>query len=159
MVKVLFVCLGNICRSPLAEGVFKNAIKIRGLSGKIECDSAGTSTWHIGEIPDPRSIEIAEENGISLDHFGQQVNGRDFSEFDYIVAMDDNNRQVLISIERRSGGKAKIIKMMDFDDYRSGGNVPDPYYGGHDGFQRVFNMLEESCSNFIDYLVEEHQLA
>ena len=158
MVTVLFVCLGNICRSPLAEGVFKSAVINRGLSSKIKCDSAGTSSWHIGETPDPRSIEIAKENGITLDHFGKQVVGDDFSKFDYIIAMDDDNRKDLESIERRYGGTAKIIKMMDFDNSRSGSNVPDPYYGGHDGFERVFNMLSESCNNFIDYLVEKHKL-
>ena len=158
MVTVLFVCLGNICRSPLAEGVFKSAVKSRGLSDKIQCDSAGTSSWHIGEMPDPRSIEIAKDNGIVLDHFGAQVDGDDFSKFDYIIAMDENNRQDLELIQKRHGGKAVIVKMMDFDNSRSGSNVPDPYYGGHDGFERVFIMLKESCNNFIDYLVEKHQL-
>jgi protein-tyrosine phosphatase len=158
MVKVLFVCLGNICRSPLAEGVFKNLVRERGLSSKISCDSAGTSPWHIGDHPDPRSVEIAEENGILLDHLGQQVSVGDFSEFDYIMAMDDSNKADLEHLERRYGGKARVVKMMDFDNTSSGMNVPDPYYGGPEGFQRVFDMLTESCNNFIDHIVEESQL-
>jgi len=157
MVTVLFVCLGNICRSPLAEGVFKNVVRNRGLSHQITCDSAGTSSWHVGEIPDPRSIEIASDNGIDLDHYGRQVDQGDFSRFDYIIAMDENNRFDLEAVERRSGGKAKLIKMMDFDDNRSGKDVPDPYYGGQGGFQRVFDMLEESCNNFVDYLIDKHK--
>ncbi len=159
MVTVLFVCLGNICRSPLAEGVFKNTVNHRGLSHKISCDSAGTSSWHVGEMPDPRSIDIAMENGIKLDHHGQQVNGEDFSSFDYVVAMDENNRMDLEVVRRQSGGNARIVKMMDFDNDKSGKDVPDPYYGGQGGFQRVYDMLEESCNNFIDHLIEKHKMS
>ena len=130
----------------------------RGLDGKIECDSAGTSSWHIGDRPDPRTIETAVENGIKLDHLGRQVEIQDLYEFDYIVAMDESNREDLDILSRDITGKAKIVKMRDFDGIEGGGNVPDPYYGGQEGFQVVFDMLSESCDNFIDFLIKKHGL-
>ena len=159
MINVLFVCLGNICRSPLAEGIFKSNVMNRGLRKFIQCDSAGTSGWHIGEQPDSRSIRIANENGIRLDHGGRKLHPEDFLKFDYIIAMDQANYEDIVSLSHHQpDGKAKIIKMLDYDNNSSGGEIPDPYYGGPDGFQNVFNMLEESTTNFIDHLVAVHHL-
>ena len=159
MVKVLFVCLGNICRSPLAEGVFKQRVQDAGLEDKIHVDSAGTSGWHIGEGPDPRSIEIAEKNGIYLDSFGRKAVSEDFKKFDYIIAMDSDNYSDLKRLSHSSmNGTARLFLMRDFDDIGKGQDVPDPYYGGEDGFAYVFELLDRSCQNLIEQIRKDHNL-
>jgi protein-tyrosine phosphatase len=159
MVKVLFVCLGNICRSPLAEGVFKQHVHEAGLLDKILVESAGTSGWHIGEPPDPRSVDVAWKNGIVLDSFGRKAISNDFQDFDYIIAMDQNN---YTDLKRLPGsakeGAAKLLLMRDFDRIGQGEDVPDPYYGGSDGFKNVFEMLDRSCRNLLEEIKESHQL-
>jgi len=157
MVHVLFVCLGNICRSPLAEGIFKKLVSEAGLSSIIEVDSAGTSRWHIDEPPDTRSIQIAALNGIRLDHLGRQILKKDLDNFDYIFAMDKENLHEILRLQNPDHvHKARVMLMRDFDNQQSGADIPDPYYGGQNGFQLVFDMLEESLSNFLDYLIEEN---
>ena len=159
MIKVLFVCLGNICRSPLAEGVLKYKVNEENLESEILVESAGTSGWHIGESPDPRSIEIAEQNGIHLDSYGRKAVSEDFAEFDYIVAMDRNNYADLKKLPGSSKeGAAKLVLMRDFDDMGQGQDVPDPYYGGDDGFRHVYELLDRSCQNLLDEIKEEHKL-
>jgi len=159
MIKVLFVCLGNICRSPLAEGIFKHQVKMAGLEKKIIIDSAGTSGWHIGDSPDPRSIDIAGKNGISLDSFGRKAVAEDFSEFDYILAMDRDNLRDLQNLRRSSiNSRAQLSLMRDFDSIANGSDVPDPYYGGADGFRMVFEMLDRSCANLLEEIVTAHKL-
>jgi protein-tyrosine phosphatase len=159
MIKVLFVCLGNICRSPLAEGIFKKKVKDAGLDKFITIDSAGTSRWHIDEPPDNRSKEIAFRNGIELEHLGRQISHSDLSDFDYIIAMDADNYEDIMRIrETRGNGKAEILLMRDYDDQQSGADIPDPYYGGPNGFQLVFDLLDESLSNFLDKIRKEHRL-
>ena len=159
MVKVLFVCLGNICRSPLAEGVFKQRVKEADLEDKIFVDSAGTSGWHIGEAPDPRSIEVAWQNGIELDSDGRKAISEDFQKFDYIIAMDGNNYSDLKRLPGSSiEGAAKLNLMRDFDDIGKGQDVPDPYYGGDDGFTYVYDLLDRSCRNLLDEIIDDHQL-
>jgi protein-tyrosine phosphatase len=159
MVHVLFVCLGNICRSPLAEGIFKKLIEEAGLSSFINADSAGTSRWHIDEPPDTRSIQIAEKNNIQLDHLGKQILRNDLDRFDYILAMDHENLEEILRLQNLDQiHKAKVMLMRDFDNQQSGADIPDPYYGGQNGFQLVFDMLEESLSNFLDFLMDEHKL-
>jgi len=159
MVKVLFVCLGNICRSPLAEGIFKYKVNEAGLDDVIIAESGGTSGWHIGERPDPRSVEVAKQNGIYLDSRGRKAVNEDFEIFDYIIAMDKNN---FLDLKRLSGssmdGAAKLMLMRDFDDIGNGQDVPDPYYGGDDGFTYVFNLLDRSCQNLLEQIQEDHQL-
>ena len=159
MIKVLFVCLGNICRSPLAEGVLKHQISQAGLEGKIKVASAGTSGWHIGESPDPRSIDIARKNGIALDSFGRKAVGEDFQEFDYIIAMDKSNLANLKALNGSTEPQAaKLFLMRDFDDVGKGQDVPDPYYGGDDGFSKVFEMLDRSCRNLLLTIKSENKL-
>ena len=159
MVKVLFVCLGNICRSPLAEGIFKYKVKQEGLVDKVHVESAGTSGWHIGERPDPRSIEIAEQKGIYLDSYGRKAVNTDFKDFDYIIAMDGNNFSDLKRLPASSeNGAAKLKLMRDFDEIGKGQDVPDPYYGGDDGFSYVFDLLDRSCQNLLEKIKEDHRL-
>ena len=159
MVKILFVCLGNICRSPLAEGVFKEKVRKEGLEKKVAVVSAGTSGWHIGEPPDPRSIEVARTNGIVLDSKGRKAISEDFETFDYIIAMDKSN---FLNLKNLPGsnyeGAAKLFLMRDFDDLGKGKDVPDPYYGGDDGFTKVFEMLDRSCQNLLDEIIANHHL-
>lgn len=159
MIRVLFVCLGNICRSPLAEGIFKKLVNEAGLESVIESDSAGTSRWHIDEPPDTRSIQIAARNNIRLDHLGKQVLRNDLNKFDYILAMDTDNLENILKLEVPGQEyRAKVMLMREFDDERSGADIPDPYYGGENGFQHVFNLLEESLGNFLVFLIREHGL-
>ena len=158
MIKVLFVCLGNICRSPLAGGVFKEKVKEKGLIGHIKVDSAGTSGFHLGEDPDPRSCEIAKENGIELKHSGRQLVRDDFENYDYILAMDKSNYEDILNLKKHSGmSDSEVVMFRDFDNSQSGEDIPDPYYGGKDGFEKVYQLIEESSENFLDYLKEKHQ--
>lgn len=159
MVNVLFVCLGNICRSPLAEGIFKNMIAEKGLANEISCDSAGTSGWHIGEAPDARSEAIANAHGISLDHTGRQLQEDDFRDFDYIIAMDKSNFQNIKAAKGFGNFAAEnLVMMRAYDEQAKSADVPDPYFGGPEGFSEVYNMLERSCSSFLDHIVEKHQI-
>ena len=145
--RVLFVCLGNICRSPMAEGIFRQVAKGRQL--EVEIDSAGTSNWHIGEPPDTRGQERLLQDGIDISGLrGRQVSGRDFTGFDIIIAMDDDN---LMKLRRLAGTERaqKVQKFLDFVPGEKDGNVPDPYYGGSDGFELVLDMMEEGCREII----------
>jgi protein-tyrosine phosphatase len=160
MVNVLFVCLGNICRSPLAEGILKDKVVQKGLADYIKVDSAGTSGWHINEAPDRRSADIALRNGIKLDHVGRQLLSDDFSRFDYIIAMDSQNFNNIINLQDSNpDGNAEIYMIQEFDNKQSGHDVPDPYYGGPNGFQLVYDMMDESITNFLDHIVTNHNLS
>lgn len=148
-IKVLFVCLGNICRSPMAEGIFKAQVEKAGLSDKIEIDSAGTSAYHIGELADPRMRETALQHGITLTHKARQVKADDLLEFDYVIAMDPIN---LSDLQRLAPNpKAKVKLMRSFGKNADNLAIPDPYYGGNDGFEEVFELLE----GFTGALLEE----
>ncbi|UCC23824.1 MAG: low molecular weight phosphotyrosine protein phosphatase [Gemmatimonadales bacterium] len=151
-VSVLFVCLGNICRSPLAEGVFIHLLEGDGRLLDVRVDSAGTGAWHVGNAPDPRSREVAERNGIRLPSRARQVRSEDFHDFDLIVAMDRSNLHDLASLQRKHGGKARLALMRDFDPEPGDGEVPDPYYGGPSGFDRVFEMVLRSARGLLDEL-------
>lgn len=155
-IKVLFVCLGNICRSPLAEAVFKHKVRERGLESWIEADSCGTSNYHIGDTPDPRTLANAEKNGITINHLGRQLCAADFDEFDYILAMDKSNYQNILRLPDGARNKGKVQLMRDYDPTAKG-EVPDPYYGGEKGFQEVFDILDRSIDKFIDHLVASHK--
>ena len=156
MIKVLFVCLGNICRSPLAEAIFNQKTKENNLSEQIEADSAGTANYHIGDDPDPRSIEVAVRHDVPISHKGRQFHHSDGKKFDYILAMDNaNHRDIIHELADRHSG---LYLMRDFDPEGKGKDVPDPYYGGKDGFEDVYQMLDRSCDELIQFIKKEHSL-
>ena len=144
--KILMVCLGNICRSPLAEGIL--AHKTKQLDVKV--DSAGTAAYHIGELPDKRSIEIADKYNIDLkNQRARQFSRSDFDEFDIIYAMDTNNLAHLISLAETEKERNKIRLILNEINPDSCESVPDPYYGGENGFQNAYNMLNEACDKIV----------
>ncbi len=151
--KVLFVCLGNICRSPSAEAVFTGIVKKEGLAGKFEIDSAGTSGWHAGEPADRRMQGHALKRGYDLTSISRKFNpASDFDHFDLIIGMDDENINALKSMARNSDDTAKIHKMTDFVREWNYNEVPDPYYGGEEGFELVLDLLEDSCEGLLENL-------
>ena len=156
MINVLFVCLGNICRSPLAEAIFNEKVRISDLSNKISSDSAGTAAYHIGEKPDPRSIEVAQKHNIPISHRGQQFLAEHENEFDYLIAMDDSNYRNMV-VEMGNDPK-KLFKMRHFDSIGKNSDVPDPYYGGKDGFEEVYQILDRSTEALLQFIKREHNL-
>ena len=148
-VRVLFVCLGNICRSPTAHGVFEAMIEQNGLSDRIEVDSAGTSGWHIGARSDPRSSEAAGRRGYDMSHIrARQVDSEDFSTFDYILAMDDQNLADLQALKPDDFNGCLDLFLSFSSDY-AGQAVPDPYYGGEQGFEHVLDMVEDGSRGLL----------
>lgn len=150
-VSVLFVCLGNICRSPLAEGVFRQIIEQRGLSNRITTDSAGTGGWHTGDAPDRRSIAVAAQNGIDLSKLkARQISRRDFSTFNIILGMDASN----VSNIRRIAPEEARERVHLFSALTLGKtwDVPDPYYGDASDFERVYHMISEGCISLAERL-------
>ncbi len=151
--------MGNICRSPLAEAIFNHKIQALGLSRKFKSDSAGTSDYHIGELPDERSIQCAQRKGLEINHRGRQVNRTDFRDFDYIIAMDDTNLRSLQALSAKYKYSDKeIFLMRDFVTGCEGLSVPDPYYGGEEGFDEIYQILDESIEGFLTKIKNVNQL-
>jgi protein-tyrosine phosphatase len=150
--KVLFVCLGNICRSPIAEGIFAHLVRERGLEGRYLADSAGTGDWHVGQAPDRRAITAAQRRGVALPSLCRQVGINDFRDFDVILAMDKNNLRDLTAL-CPAPLHGKIRLMRDYDTGKDvGADVPDPYYGGPYEFDQVYEMLDRCCSRLLEDL-------
>jgi protein-tyrosine phosphatase len=145
--RVLMVCLGNICRSPLAEGILKSKVESLGLDWHV--DSAGTGSWHIGELPDKRSVQIAREKGIDItDQRARQFSARDFDLFDMILVMDSSNYNNIVRLARHDGDKEKIDLLLNYAYPNQNRAVPDPYYDG--GFEKVFEMIDLACDKLIE---------
>lgn len=157
MVNVLFVCLGNICRSPTAEGVFRALVAREGLNQTITTDSAGTASWHTGNPPDERGQAEALKRGVDIsDLRARQVKEQDFLQFDYVIAMDRSNHDDLLAICPK-GHEHQIHLFLDFAPSIDQVEVPDPYYGGVDGFGEVLQMIEVASQGLLDH-IHEHNL-
>ncbi|MBL4846645.1 MAG: low molecular weight phosphotyrosine protein phosphatase [Planctomycetes bacterium] len=152
MTSVLFVCLGNICRSPLADAVFNHLVQARSLEAHYTIDSAGTSAYHAGGPADPRSIAVARKNGIAVTSVSRKVHSGDHTEFDWVIAMDRENLRDL-EASRPSGATARLVLLREYDP-EGGEDVPDPYYGGPNGFDIVQAMVTRSCERLLDVLEE-----
>lgn len=158
-VSVLFVCMGNICRSPTAHGVFEHMANKAGLASKINVDSAGTHSHHNGEKPDPRSVEVAKKHGYDLTYIrSRKVLSRDFEDYDYIIAMDSDN---LMDLKAKSSAAYhhKIHLLLDISKLtavKGHADVPDPYYGGAKGFNYVFELAEEGSKGLLDHINQQH---
>ncbi|MDT7833015.1 low molecular weight protein-tyrosine-phosphatase [Flavobacteriaceae bacterium S356] len=152
MKKVLMVCLGNICRSPLAEGILKSKVD----ASKVFVDSAGTAAYHVGELPDPRSIQVARKYHIDLtDQRARKFTIEDFDEFDHIYAMDQSNYYNILSLARTEEDNAKVKMILNESHVGQDREVPDPYYGGDRGFENVYTMLDEACEIIKVHLEDE----
>lgn len=151
--KLLFICLGNICRSPAAEGIMRQMVEERALSNDIIVDSAGIGSWHVGEMPDPRMRKHAARRGYDLSPLrARQFRSDDFQKFDYIIVMDEENYHDVMERGGVYADARKVLRMKDyFIRYKGQQSVPDPYYGGAEGFERALNLIEDGCEGlFVD---------
>jgi low molecular weight protein-tyrosine phosphatase len=151
-ISVLFVCLGNICRSPTAEGTMRALVREAGMQDEVEIDSAGTGGWHVGSAPDERATAAAAARGIALEGSARRVASDDFYYFDLLVGMDRSNVAELRRIARDSGQRAKVRLLREFDPASAGEtdlDVPDPYYGEGDGFERVLDHVQAACAGLL----------
>ena len=156
MVRVLFVCLGNICRSPTAEGVFKQLVDARGLADRIDVDSAGTGGWHVGDPPDPRTVRAARARGLDLSTLrARQVTRADFERFDHVLAMDEANLRALQLLRPQAPHRARLRLFLSCAPDVGCVEVPDPYDGGPDGFERVLDLCEAAAAALLDEIARE----
>lgn len=154
MVRVLFVCLGNICRSPTAQGVFEELVKKENLEGEISADSAGTGTWHLGHPPDERATESAKRRGLDIStQKARRLSPEDFDRFDYILTMDKENFRTVSSM---ASGEAEVRPFLEYAKDSPESEVPDPYFGGGRGFERVLDLVEEASNGLLDDIKKKH---
>ena len=159
MVRICFVCMGNICRSPTAEGIMRSLVEDAKLDGKIFIDSAGTGGWHAGAPPDRRSAATAKGRGIILNGQARRFEASDFADFDYVLALDNDNYRDLISLAGNAEERQKIHLLRSFDSASpKDAGVPDPYYGGDRGFEEVFDICDAACRGLLDHLKQNHGL-
>ncbi|MBT6324808.1 MAG: low molecular weight phosphotyrosine protein phosphatase [Bdellovibrionales bacterium] len=156
MKKALFICLGNICRSPAAEGIMQSKIQDHSLDDKIQCDSAGTIGHHAGELPDSRMRKAAKARGYILDSHSRKFEPSvDFAKFDYLIVMDDSNLQDIKILDKKLEFKSKLFKLTDFSSNKESTFVPDPYFGGQSGFDLVLDLVEDCTENLLLKIKDE----
>ena len=157
---VLFICLGNICRSPAAQAVMQRMVDERGLTDRFFIDSAGIGGWHIGDLPDKRMRVHTRPRGYELTHRARKVNSADFEDFDLIVGMDAGNVDDLRSLAATIEQERKVVMMGDYIRlYPNYDYVPDPYYEGSEGFELVLDLLEDSCDNLLNRIIEQNNIS
>jgi protein-tyrosine phosphatase len=159
--RLLFVCMGNICRSPTAEAVMRAVVAREGLDGHVEIDSAGIGSWHVGEPPDRRSAAAAAARGITLDGAARQVTAADFEAYDLLLAADEQNVAALRGLAPDDGAAGKVVLLRAYDPASAAAGdleVPDPYYGGADGFDHVLDLVEAACDGLVASLRAEGRL-
>ncbi len=156
MIRVLFVCMGNICRSPMAEGVFTSLVAAQGLDNRIAADSAGTHGYHTGQPPDRRAQEVAAAHGIDLAHLrARKIHRADFTKFDFLLAMDRANFDHMTSLAPR-GADDRLGLLVDYAPKLAVDEVPDPYYGVRDGFENVFDIVEAGARGVLAAIIDDH---
>lgn len=154
---VLFICLGNICRSPAAEGIMKTIVERAGLADEFVIDSAGIGDWHVGQLPDGRMRKCGVKHGYRFDSHARQFQKSDFKQFDTIVVMDNENYRTITSMASTQADKDKVIRMGDFlTEHREYTIVPDPYYGDYSDFELVITLLEDACQGLLKFLIRTH---
>lgn len=157
MVRICFVCLGNICRSPTAEAVMRHLVAQEELGQRIQIDSAGTGDWHVGDPPDRRARAVGAKRGIPLQGTARQFTPTDFARYDHVLAMDRSNRDELLKMAPGPAERAKVRLLRSFDaSAPPDADVPDPYYGGPRGFDEVFDICERACRGLLDHLRAAH---
>ena len=157
MIRILFVSMGNICRSPCAEGIMQFMIIQQGLENEIQCDSAGTIDYHQGDFADLRMREHASLRGYELNSIARKFILQDFEKFDWIITMDENNYSQISLLDQNNKFTCKIRRMTDFCEKTKIASVPDPYYGGNQGFETVIDIIEDACEGFLKYLKSNKQ--
>jgi len=148
-VNLLFICLGNICRSPAAHAIFCKMIAMHGLENNFVIDSAGIGDWHVGELPDSRMRTHGDKRGYNINHLARQFKVDDFNKFDYIVVMDEENYRIITSMAKSKSDFAKVIRMSQYFNQHSNDSVPDPYYGGSADFELALDLIEDGCDGLL----------
>jgi protein-tyrosine phosphatase len=157
MVRVLFVCLGNICRSPVSQGIFEELVRREGLQDEIEADSAGTHSYHVGHPPDQRAQRSASHRGLDIgSQRARRLSPEDCRKFDYILFMDEENRRLVEPLCEGAGSRAEVRPFLDYASQRAETEVPDPYYGGPEGFEYVLDLVEEASEGLLEDIRERH---